>query len=329
MTSDRKHRLFVDLHTIEPREIVWLWEPFIPFGMITIMEGDPGIGKSFLAMHLAAQITVGGEMPEGQKLDKGRVLYLSAEDDSAYTTRPRIDTMGGDARRIRVQADFLSLDEKGLKALKREVKRNPPDLLVFDPLFAYVPSGQDMYKPNVIRQLLSFLRDVAEIGETAVLVIRHLTKTKHDKAIYRGGGSMDVIGAARSAFLVCEDPNDSHTKLVVHIKHNIAPRGRTQAYELVAEGAGDIAKLNWLGPSDITVDDLIAPEVGKRTSALDEAVQFLREYLQNGPAASAMAEKEATARGIASKTLERAKRSLGVLSKKKGKKWFLSLPDDE
>ena len=328
MTSKKKE-LFVDLDTIDPKEVEWLWEPFIPFSMITIMEGDPGVGKSFLAMQLAAQISLGGELPEGQKLDRGRVLYLSAEDDAAYTIRPRIDAMGGDPSRIRVQGDFLSLDEKGLNALKREVRRKPPDLLILDPLFAYVPSGQDMYKPNVIRQLLSFLKDIAETGETAVLIVRHLTKAKHDKAIYRGGGSMDVIGAARSAFLVCEHPNDSSTKLVVHIKHNIAKRGQTQSYEVYSEDGG-MATLNWLGPSDITIDDLISSEGGTpRMSALDEAIQFLRVFLKNGPEATTKVEKEAAARDISEKTLERARRSLGVVSKKKGKNWFLSLPDEE
>lgn len=328
MTSKKKD-LFIDLNTIDPKEVEWLWEPFIPFSMITIMEGDPGVGKSFLAMQLAAQISIGGELPEGQKLDRGRVLYLSAEDDAAYTIRPRIDAMGGDPTRIRVQGDFLSLDEKGLAALMREVRRKPPDLLILDPLFAYVPSGQDMYKPNVIRQLLSFLKDIAETGETAVLIVRHLTKAKHDKAIYRGGGSMDVIGAARSAFLVCEHPNDSSTKLVVHIKHNIAVRGQTQTYEIYSEDGG-MATLNWLGPSDITIDDLISSEGGTpKMSALDEAIQFLRVFLKNGPEATTKVEKEAAARDISEKTLERARRSLGVVSKKKGKSWVLSLPDEE
>ncbi|ATN32984.1 hypothetical protein ACO34A_04110 [Rhizobium sp. ACO-34A] len=328
--SSKKKELFVDLGSIEPREVEWLWEPFISFSMITIMEGDPGIGKSYLAMHLAAQISIGGKMPGGQKLAKGRVLYLSAEDDAAYTIRPRIDAMGGDVERIRVQGDFLSLDQKGLDALMREVRRQPPDLLILDPLFAYVSSGQDMYKPNVIRQLLSFLKEIAEAGETAVLIIRHLTKAKHDKAIYQGGGSMDVIGAARSAFLVCEHPSDSSKKLVVHIKHNIAPRGQTQTYELYSEKEGDIARLNWLGPSDITVDDLMSPTEGKkRMSALDEAIEFLRVYLKNGRQPTTTVEKEAAARDISEKTLERARRSLRVKSSKVKEKWYLSLPDEE
>ena len=139
---------------------------------------------------------------------------------------------------------------------------------------------------------------------------------------------MDVIGAARSAFLVCEHPTDSSTKLVVHIKHNIAKRGQTQTYEITGE-EGEMATLNWLGPSDITIDDLISTEGATRMSALDEASQFLRVFLKNGPQPSTKVEKEAAARDISPKTMERARRALGVSSKKKGKIWFLSLPDEE
>ncbi len=236
--------------------------------------------------------------------------------------------MGGDPSRIRVQGDFLSLDEKGLQALKNEVLRKPPDLLILDPLFAYIPSGQDMYRPNVIRQLLSFLKSIAEAGETAVLVIRHLTKAKHDKAIYSGGGSMDVIGAARSAFLVCEHPKDSSTKLILHIKHNIAIRGVTQSYRISAEEGG-MATLKWLGPSDLTVDDLISSEGNARTSALDIAIQYLKETLKDGPQAASKVETDAAARDISEKTLERARRVLEVKSTKKGTRWFLSLPSEQ
>lgn len=324
MTS-RKNR-FVDLDSIEPKEVEWFWEPFIPFGMITVMEGDPGIGKSFLAMHIASQVSVGGSLPGGQKVDRGRVLYLSAEDDAAYTIRPRIDAMGGDPSRIRVQGDFLSLDENGLEALRREVKLKPLDALILDPLFAYVPAGQEIYKPNVIRQLLSFLKDVAEIGNTAIVIIRHLTKAKHDKAIYRGGGSMDVIGAARSAVLICEHPEEPSTVLVVHIKHNIAPRGQTQSYRIVGNEGG-IPTLEWRGPSEITVDDLFNGDEPKRKSALDEAIEFLRGCLKDGPMPTTMIEKDAAARDISPKTLERARRTLKVKSRRKGRRWHLSLPD--
>lgn len=322
MTNNTK---FISLSDVEALEVEWLWEPLIPFGMITIMEGDPGVGKSYLAMHLAAQITTGGELPENESLDKGRVLYLSAEDDAAYTIRPRIDAMGGDPSRIRIQADYLSLDEKGLEALKREVNRKQLDLIIIDPLFAYIPGDRDMYKPNVIRELLSLLKDIASKGETAILIIRHLTKAKHAKAIYQGGGSMDVIGAARSAFRVEQDPDKPNVKLVLHIKHNIAVQSQTWSYELIPSDNENIALLNWLGASELTIDDLSGSSSSK--SSLEIAVNFLKDQLSKKPKPSKLIYEEGKMLGISKRTIDRARSELGVKKEKTKKGWSMSLPD--
>jgi archaellum biogenesis ATPase FlaH len=327
--TGKRNGPFVDLSTVEAKEIEWLMPPLIPYGMITIMEGDPGVGKSYLAMHIAAQISIGGSLPGVDKLERGRVLYLSAEDDPAYTIRPRIDAMGGEPKRIRIQADYLSLDEDGLKDLMDEIRRNPPRLIIMDPLFAYVPGTQDMYRPNVIRSLLSQLRDIAEYGDTAVLIIRHLTKTKREKAIYQGGGSMDVIGAARSAFLVAQHPDDPEQKIIAHVKHNIAPRGTSWVYELVQEAPDGVPVLKWIGPSDLTVEDLMGADDGDRKSALDEAIDFLHEELKGGPKPVAEIEAKGQARGIAKRTIDRARKEIGVNAKKGKGGWILSLPDDK
>lgn len=327
MTSKKKE-LFVDLSSVEAMEIEWLMPPLIPYGMITIMEGDPGIGKSYLAQHIAAQVSIGGSLPGVEKLRRGRVLYLSAEDDPAYTIRPRIDAMGGDPKRIRIQADYLSLDEDGLKMLLEEVRRKPPSLIIIDPLFAYVPSAQDMYRPNVIRSLLSQLRDIAEYGDTAILIIRHLTKTKREKAIYQGGGSMDVIGAARSAFLVAEHPSDPEQKIVVHVKHNIAPRGTSWVYELVQETPEGLPVLKWIGPSILTVEDLMGQGDGDRKSALEQAIDFLRAELKDGPKPVAKVEALGQDQGIAKRTMDRARKEVGAVTKKCKKGWLLSIPED-
>ena len=328
MTS-RKKESFIDLASVEAKEVNWLMPPLIPYGMITIMEGDPGVGKSYLAMHIAAQVSIGGSLPGVDKLKRGRVLYLSAEDDLAYTIRPRIDAMGGNPKRIRVQADYLSLDDNGLRELFSEVRKKPPSLIILDPLFAYVPSAQDMYRPNVIRSLLSQLREIAEYGDTAILVVRHLTKTKQDKAVYQGGGSMDVIGAARSAFLVAQHPEDPNWKIVAHVKHNIAPRGTSWVYELAQEVPEGVPILKWIGPSDLTVDDLMIGFDGDRKPALDEAIDFLREELKDGPQAVAEVEARAEGRGISKRTIVRARKEADIKSKKTRRGWVLSLPGNK
>tara|TARA_R110002051_G_scaffold320520_5_gene406011 strand:- start:10725 stop:11711 length:987 start_codon:yes stop_codon:yes gene_type:complete len=327
--THKKKDAFIDLSKITAREIDWLMEPLIPYGMITIMEGDPGVGKSYLAMHIASQVSVGGSLPGAKKVRRGRVLYLSAEDDLAYTIRPRIDAMGGDPKRIRVQADYLSLDEDGLQELFDEVRRKPPSLIIMDPLFAYVPSSQDMYRPNVIRSLLSQLRDIAEYADTAVVVVRHLTKAKRDKAIYQGGGSMDVIGAARSAFLVAEHPDDPEQKIVAHVKHNIAPRGKSWVYELVQEVPEGVPILKWMGPSQLTIDDLLGSDGGDRETALDTAIDLLREQLKKGSKPVSEIEAQGERRNISKRTIDRARKEIGIVAKKSRNGWVLSLPLDK
>ncbi|MCM2291430.1 AAA family ATPase [Allorhizobium sp. BGMRC 0089] len=323
----KKKEAFVDLSSVEAREVSWLMPPIIPYGMITVMEGDPGIGKSFLAMHIAAQISIGGSLPGVPKVKKGRVLYISAEDDPAYTIRPRIDAMGGDPRRIRIQGDYTALDEAGLTALFAEVRRKPPALIIIDPLFAYVGSDKDMYRPNVIRALLSELKEIAEESGTAILLVRHLTKTKRDKAIYQGMGSMDVIGAARSAFLVTVHPDYPDQRLMLHVKHNIAERGQSWAYELKKENEDAMPVLNWIGPSHITVDDLMVGEEGGRKSAMDEAKDFLKAELKDRSQSATELLKKAEGRQISKRTLDRAREEIGVIARKRGKEWVWSLPD--
>jgi len=215
MKKDIPH--FTTLSDVEPEEIEWLWQPLIPRGMITIMEGDPGIGKSYLAMHIAAQVSSGGTLPGAERLKRGRVLYLSAEDDAAFTIRPRIDAMGGDPSRIRFQSRYSPFDDAGLTRLRREVNANGPHLIIIDPLYAYVPSSADMYKPDEIRALLLEIDEVAKLKNSAIVVIRHLTKGGRDKALYQGAGSIDVIGAARSALLVAVHPEDRELTVVAHL----------------------------------------------------------------------------------------------------------------
>ena len=318
---------FQNLSDVEPQEIDWLWEPLIPYSMVTILEGDPGISKSYLAMHIASQVSIGGILPGGNRLIRGRVLYLSAEDDAAFTIRPRIDTMRGDPKRIRFQSRYSPFDDQGLRILRQEVNEHQPDLIVVDPLYAYVPSGSDMYKPNEIRALLSALGDIAVKSEAAMIVIRHLTKAKRDKAIYQGVGSIDVIGAARSALLVARHPDNDAQQVIAHVKHNISARGDSWIYEMATKGE-DLPILKWIGKSDLTADDLLNTPSGG-ASALEGAIEFLEEFLEEGPQPAAEVISAAESDGIARRTLDRAKRQLDISAKKTGSIWTWSLPDNK
>ncbi len=321
-----KKPIFGTLADVEPQELDWFWEPLIPFGMLTIMEGDPGIGKSFLTMHLAALISLGGALPNGQKVQKGRVLILSAEDDPSYTIRPRLDAMGCDAERIRYMAEYSPFDDDGLNALRTEVKKFEPHLIIVDPLFAFVPSASDMYKPNEIRGLLSQLGAVATECGAAMIVVRHLRKSNSGKAIYQGIGSIDVIGAARSALLVAVHPEDPELRIMAHLKHNLAPKGDSWVYELKVEGDGNIPVLRWHGKSQITVDDLQGAEPSGQ-NAQDAAMAFLREALKDGPKSATAVLAKAVSSGHAERTIDRARKAIGLKAKKVKDQWMWSLPD--
>lgn len=316
---------FKRLSKIKRKAVHWLWEPYIPRGMMTIMEGDPDVGKSFLAMHIASEISKGGTLPDGTKLQKGRVLYFSQEDDPAYTIRPRIEDMGGSVKNIKVHIGDSVFDEDGLQVLRNEALIWKPDLIIIDPLVGYIDPNTNFHKSNEIRSVLRALADVAAEVDCGLLVIRHLTKGKQDKAIYQGGGSIDFIAFVRSAIRVAQHPENPNWRILVHFKHNLSLRGDSMSYEIVEQKSPKMPKVVWRGKADFTINDL-HDGPAKQQSELERAVAFLNLHLADGPLGSTDLMTQAEAYQISKKTLERAKVDLGVASKKKGKKWVWILP---
>lgn len=324
MSKNRK--VYKRLSNVMPLEVSWLWPGLIPDGMLTIIEGDPGVSKSYLTMDLTARITAGRNLPDETKLEPGKVIILSAEDDPAYTIRPRIDAMGGDPERVLFQNVYSSMDDEGLKRLSKAAGNFRPRLIVIDPLFAYVPSDLSAYSPNHIRPLLAKLSEIASKVNAAMIIVRHLTKAKRDKAIYQGTGSIDVIAAVRSSLLVANHPDDEHTKVLAHVKHNLSPRQDSWMYELTdPKGNGDLPKIKWLGRCELAVEDLLSADTSG-PSALSEAVDFLNKELEGGAVKATVIEGSAEAKGHSKRTLDRAKKQIGVKSKKRKGQWYWSLP---
>lgn len=318
---------FQPLSKFKPREVEWFWKPYIPAGMITIMEGDPGEGKSFLAMYFAAMVSVGGKLPDGSRLERGKVLYISAEDDPSYTIRPRVDAMGGDAENVRVLVSDLMLDNNGFGKLRAELNDHEINLIIIDPLMAFMPDKTDVHRSNAVRPVLSAMKVIAEEYGCAVLFVRHLTKMKHDKAIYQGGGSIDFIGAARSALLVTTNPEKEEQKVVLHIKHNVGPKGQSWAYRLISGPGESLPRVQWDGPSTITVKDLAIGSKSNTPAPRDEAVEFLRTFLKDGPRKASDIDLAADKAGITRRTLSRAKRTLDIKSRQTRREWWWRLPD--
>lgn len=317
--------VYVPLAEFEPEKVKWYWPNYLAASVITVLDGDPGIGKSFLAMHVATQFSVGGSLPRQDKLKPSKVIYATMEDDPNFTIRPRIDAMGGNPENIFVQSRFSPFDEGGMKALSRAVEEVQPRLLVIDPLYSFVGAGADIYRPNEIRQVLTEVQQIADVSSAAVLAIRHLRKMKADKAIYQGAGAIDVIGVARCGLLVAQDPNDPSLKVIAHSKHNLSERMASLTYRLSGGGEGRQPRFEWAGTSGLTADDLLGAGSGSGTNARKEAKDFLREVLADGERPAAEIQSMAEDEGFSERTLKRAKRDLGIASRLSKDKWLWRL----
>lgn len=330
--AKRTKKTFITLADIEPREAEWLLKWRIIYGGITLLEGDPNASKSYLAMHLAARVSKGGVIIPGEdKVEQGPVLYCTNEDDPSYTVRPRIEAMGGDLNQIRVQGEYFALDDKGFAKLKAEVREFEPALMVFDTFTAYADG--DIYKPNVVRKILGQLNEIAQDTESAVVVVRHLTKMKQEKAIYRGAGTMDIMGAARSALMVGAHPTMEGVKVLAHIKHNLSPKAKSWMYRLSKKNDNDpdeVPTVEWLGETDLEASDLQGSTGEEsRKGQLDTAVEFLERELADGPKPTNEVEKKAEKEGIAKRTLDRAREEASVKSRRDGNAWVMALPSKD
>ena len=292
------------LADIEPVEVSWLWRPYLPLGKLVLLEGDPEIGKTFLALSLVAAVTKGEGLPGFEHQPPGTALYLSAEDGLADTLRPRLDAAGADTGKVFVPQGPVALTNP--QALGRLLELVRPRLVVIDPLQAFLGARVDMHRANEVRPVLQGVAALAEAHACTVVAIRHLAKGSKTRTIYSGLGSIDFAAAARSMLLVGRAQGET---VMAHAKSSLAPRGPSLRYEISA------SRLHWLGESPLTPADLLAPKANTRTPRQDAAT-FLRSLLAHGPVPATRVLTAATAAGIAHRTLERAKVALAIESRR-------------
>ena len=330
----RRRPISQALADVEPERVSWLWHGRIPLGKVTVIDGDPSLGKSTLTTDLAARVTTGSPMPDRSASDlpgPAGVVLISAEDGAADTIRPRADAAGADTRRIHLLTDVEGLDDEGrskrvpwtmprdLDMLALLVRETQSRLVVLDPLSAVLAASVDSYRDQDVRGALRPLADVAESTGAAIIIVRHLSKTGGANALYRGGGSIGIIGAARSALLVAKDPDDEsgHTRILVPTKSNLAELPCALRYELVGVDEHGCARVRWLGESTHTANALLAePASDDERSEQGEIATMLLELTADGPISVEDARKALRAAGydVTPKTLQRARARAGLVT---------------
>ena len=300
----------VCLADVEREEVEWVWDPYVPLGKVTLCEGDPGIGKSWLTLNMAKCIAQGDGLPGMKKRKPQRVLLLTAEDGLGDTVGPRLDAMDADCDYIFALNSSLVFNEVGIRELEAAIRHVRPRVVIVDPFVAYLGAEVDMHRANETRAVLRRLQEVATGHRCAIVLVRHLTKSGKDKSIYRGLGSIDITAACRSVLLVGVDPDDEGCGALVHIKSSLAKRGPTQSYT-VEDG-----RFKWTGESTLTAPQLLAPERDTR-EAVEEAIDFLKAALADGPIASGDLQGAAQRAGISWASVKRARKKLPVLVEKK------------
>lgn len=321
--------LITRLADVAAKPVEWLWPDYIPAGMLCLLDGDPGVGKSTLSADLAARASSGRPMPDGTGGGAPvGVVILSAEDDLARTVRPRLEAAGADLDRIvtvalrerdgDIRAPLITSDD--LAMLEQAVKDTQARLVIIDPLVAYLPDEVDTNGDHDVRRALRGLAELAERTGCAVLVVRHLRKGAAENPLYRGGGSIGIIAAARAAFLLARDPEDAERRILAPLKMNVAPAPPARAFRLELEPGHAHPHVSWEGVSALDASALLAvPDGTEDRSALREAKEVLRQILADGPQRAEVARLLARRAGVSDRTLARARRSLAIVPRHVGR----------
>lgn len=320
MEETRTELQMIKMSEIQSQEVAWLWYPFIPYGKLTIVQGDPGDGKTTLVLNIAAKLSKGEGIDSEMKLTEPlTVIYQSAEDGLADTVKPRLEAAGANCENISVIDESIKslsmIDER----LEEAIIRTKAKLLILDPIQAYLGGGMDMNRANEARDMTKKLAALAEKYQCAIVLVEHMNKAAGNKAAYRGMGSIDFFAVARSVLLVGRVEGEENIRAVVQIKNNLAGFGHPKAFQLSEDG------FLWLGDYEITADEVlggIAPKANK----LEQAKRLLRKLAETNNAIQSneifnLAEEQ----NISRRTLENAKKELGVRAKRINNSWYWEL----
>lgn len=305
---------------ITESSVKWLWYPYIPLGKITIIQGNSGIGKTMLALNIAAALSKGEALHgDTQPREPINIIYNTAEDGLGDTIKPRLRLAGADLARINTineRVNTLSMTDERLETSVSEIGAR---LLILDPIQAYLGAKIDMNKANEVRPIFAQLARIAEDNECAVLLIGHQGKNQMYTELQSLLGSTDQVAAARSVLTVVKHPNDKKLSLINHTKSSLSARGKSLSFYIDENG-----KIVW---GDFVDDISSGDDTDEKITKRDFAKDFLREVLACGSMSANEIYKAANEKQISEKTLQRFKKELGIISYSEGGMWFWKLPE--
>ena len=303
----------IRMSDVELTPVDWLWKPYLPFGKLSVLQGNPGEGKTYFAMHLAAACTNGKLLPNMERLEPFNVIYQTAEDGLGDTVKPRLIEAGADLDRVLVIDDSdvqLTLSDE---RIEKAIIENNAKLVIIDPIQAYLGADVDMNRANEVRPIFMRLGQVAQRTGCAILLIGHLNKAAGMQSLQRGLGSIDIAAAVRSVMFIGKLKHDPTMRILTHEKSSLAPPGVSLAFSL-----GDEGGFRWVGEYDITADEMLSGIEPQRETKTQQAKDLICTLLAGGKQAlSEDIDKAALERGIPGRTVRDAKRELGDALKSK------------
>ena len=340
----------INMDSVEVEQVEWLLYPFIPYGKVTIIQGDPGEGKTTMVLQIIAKLTRGepilpvtdttkikgkrsdetdsentdldaeDNMQEQFSMSPVNVIYQTAEDGLGDTIKPRLLAAGADCSKVLVIDDSDQPLTMSDIRLEEAIVQTKAKMVVLDPIQGFLGAEVDMHRANEIRPLMKRVAVLAEKYHCAIILIGHMNKNSNGKSSYRGLGSIDFQAAARSVLIVGRIKEEPETRVVCHTKSSLAPEGKSIAFRLDKDNG-----FEWIGEYDISADELLNGD-GKGQKSR-KAKEFLLEILADGGMSQKKILEEAAKRGIKGKTLRNAKSELEVDSVKRGNQWYWVLPE--
>ena len=303
----------IRMSDVELTPVEWLWKPYLPFGKLSVLQGNPGEGKTYFAMHLAAACTNGKLLPNMERMEPFNVIYQTAEDGLGDTVKPRLIEAGADLDRVLVIDDSdvqLTLSDE---RIEKAIIENNARLVIIDPIQAYLGADADMNRANEVRPIFMRLGQVAQRTGCAILLIGHLNKAAGMQSLQRGLGSIDIAAAVRSVMFIGKLKHDPTMRILTHEKSSLAPPGVSLAFSLGNEGG-----FRWIGEYDITADEMLSGIEPQRETKTQQAKDLICALLARGKQVlSEDIDKAALERGIPGRTVRDAKRELGDALKSK------------